>query len=90
MFAEIDRMLKLGVIEPSTSPWSSPMRLVIKPNKVKICLDTRKVNAVTKKDAYPLPSIEGIFSRLHKANIITKLDLKDAYWQVELSENSAY
>lgn len=88
MFKEIDRMLALGVIEPSTSPWSSPMRLVIKPGKVRLCLDARKVNSVTKKDAYPLPSIEGIFSRLPKANLITKLDLKDAYWQVMLDESS--
>lgn len=88
MFQEIDRMLALGVIEPSSSPWSSPMRLVLKPNKVRLCLDARRLNQVTAKDAYPLPSIEGIFARLPKANIITKLDLKDAYWQVGLSERS--
>lgn len=86
MYTEIDRMLALGVIEPSQSPWSSPMRLVIKPNKIRLCLDARKLNSVTKKDAYPLPSIEGIFSRLPKANIISKLDLKDAYWQIGLSD----
>lgn len=67
MFSEIDRMLELGVIEPSSSPWSSPMRLVVKPNKVRLCLDARKLNSVTKEDAYPLPNIEGIFSRLPKA-----------------------
>lgn len=68
MFGEIDRMLELGVIEPSTSAWSSPMRLVVKPGKVRLCLDARKLNSVTKKDAYPLPNIEGIFSRLPQAN----------------------
>lgn len=52
MFKEIDRMLALGVIEPSNSPWSSPMRLVVKPNKIRLCLDARKVNSVTEKDAY--------------------------------------
>lgn len=88
IFKEIDRMLDLGVIEPSSSPWSSPMRLVIKPHKVRLCLDARKINAATKKDAYPLPSIEGIFSRLPKANLISKLDLKDAYWQIGLTEKS--
>lgn len=51
MFKEVDRMLELGVIEASASPWSSPMRLVVKPNKVRLCLDARKVNQVTKKDA---------------------------------------
>ncbi|XP_065369018.1 uncharacterized protein LOC135961445 [Calliphora vicina] len=88
MFAELDRMLALGVIEASQSPWSSPMRLVIKPNKVRLCLDARKLNFVTKKDAYPLPSIEGIFARIPKANIISKLDLKDAYWQIGLTDES--
>lgn len=88
MFQEIDRMLSLGVIETSSSPWSSPMRLVVKPNKIRLCLDARRVNQVTKKDAYPLPSIEGIFARLPKANIITKLDLKDAYWQIALDDAS--
>lgn len=88
MYTEIDRMLALGVIEPSSSAWSSPMRLVVKPNKVRLCLDARKLNQVTKRDAYPLPSIEGILSRLPKANLITKLDLKDAYWQIALSEDS--
>lgn len=88
IYTEIDRMLALGVIEPSNSAWSSPIRMVIKPNKIRLCLDARKVNSVTKKDAYPLPSIEGIFSRLPKANLISKLDLKDAYWQIALDEES--
>lgn len=64
------------------------MRLVLKPNKVRLCLDARKLNLATKKDAYPLPSIEGIFARLPKANLISKLDLKDAYWQVALDDDS--
>lgn len=88
IFKEIDRMLQLGVIEPSKSAWSSPMRLVMKHNKVRLCLDARRVNAVTKKDAYPLPNIDGIFARLPKANIISKLDLKDAFWQIGLDEKS--
>lgn len=51
MFTEVDRMLSLGVIEPSFSAWSSPMRMVIKPGKIRLCLDARKINEVTKKDA---------------------------------------
>jgi len=58
LYAEIDRMLQLDVIEPSVSPWSSPMRLVVKPNKIRLCLDERRLNQATKKDAYPLPSID--------------------------------
>jgi len=85
LYQELDRMIHLDVIEPSVSAWNSPLRLVVKPNKVRVCLDARKLNAATKKDAYPLPSIDGIFARLPKANIITKLDLKDVYWQIDLT-----
>nr|XP_041630567.1 uncharacterized protein K02A2.6-like [Drosophila kikkawai] len=88
LYAEVDRMLKLGVIEESDSAWSTPVILVQKPGKVRLCLDSRKVNAVTKKDAYPLPQIDGILGRLPKAVYISSLDLKDAYWQVPLDPES--
>jgi len=88
LYTEIDRMLSLGVIEPSQSAWSSPVRLVVKPNEVRLCLDARKLNEATKKDAYPLQSIMGILARLPKAINISKLDLKDAYWQIGLSEEA--
>lgn len=81
-------MLQLGVIEESQSPWSSHVALVVKPGKVRLCLDARKVNSVTVKDAYPLQLIDGILSRLPKARFITSLDLKDAFWQIPLDEAS--
>ncbi|XP_065361991.1 uncharacterized protein LOC135955566 [Calliphora vicina] len=86
---EIDRMLQLGVIEVSeNSPWSSPGVLLVKPGKVRFCLDSRKLNDVTTKDAYPIPNIDGLISRLPPVNIISKIDLKDAFWQIELSKES--
>lgn len=88
LYREIDRMLELGVIEESQSPWSSPVALVRKPGKVRLCLDARKLNSVTVKDAYPLPLIDGILSRLPKARFISSLDLKDAFWQIPLEERS--
>lgn len=88
LYKEIDRMIQLGVIEESQSPWSSPVALVHKPGKVRLCLDARKLNSVTVKDAYPLPLIDGILSRLPKARFITSLDLKDAFWQIPLDEGS--
>jgi len=80
LYTEINRMLSLGVIEPSQSAWSYPVRLVVRPNKVRLCLDARKLNEAIKKDAYPLQSIMRFFARPPKANIISKLDLKDAYF----------
>jgi len=76
LYAEVDRILKLGVSEESDSAWSSPVVMVQKPGKVRLCLDSRNVNAVTKKDAYP------------KAMFISSLDLKDAYWQIPLYPES--
>lgn len=82
----IERMLSMGVIEESNSAWCSPVVLVKKPNgQPRLCLDSRKLNSVTKKDAYPLPVIDGLLSRLHDTKYISCIDLKDAFWQIPLS-----
>lgn len=88
IYEEIDRMIALDVIEESNSPWSSPVVLHRKPGKNRLCLDSRKLNSVTIGDAYPLPQIDGILSRLPKAQFITSLDLKDAFWQIPLDQKS--
>lgn len=89
MYDELDRMLTLGVIEPSQSPWNSPISVQRKANgKTRLCLDARAVNQVTKKDAYPMPIIDGILSRLHETHFISSIDLKDAFWQIELAKGS--
>lgn len=89
MYAELDRMLSLGVIEPSQSPWNSPIVMVRKHcGKARLCLDSRAVNNVSVKDAYPLPIIDGILSRLGDTFYISSIDLKDAFWQIELDQTS--
>src|SRR5699024_8443394 len=86
---EVDRMLTEGVIEPSTSPWSSPVVIVTKKDgKPRFCIDFQKVNEVTVKDAYPLPYISAILDKLRRARYISSLDLKQGYWQVPLSPES--
>lgn len=86
--AEVNRMLSLGIIELSSSPWASPVTLVRKPNKNRLCLDFRKVNSVTTKLAYPIPNIDGILSRLSNTRFISAIDLKDAFWQIPLDPPS--
>lgn len=88
--AEVDNMLAMDVIEeaPPNCPWSSPVTLVRKNGKSRLCLDSRKLNSVTVKDAYPQPKISNILSRLPKAEYITSLDLKHAFWQIGLAPNS--
>lgn len=88
--AELQRMLELGVIKPSISPWSSPVVVVRKKpsNKVRICLDSRKLNKVTKTKSYPLPYISRILGNLKSTKYLTSIDLKDAFWQIPLEESS--
>lgn len=90
LHTKIDRMLGLGVIEPTPQNCSrsSSVTLIYKNNKLRLCLDSRKLVSVTIKDAFPLPKINGILSRLPKAKYISSLDLKHAFWQIELEEAS--
>lgn len=82
---EIARMKKKGVIEESTSPWSSPVVLVRKKNgSVRFCIDYRKLNAVTVKDSYPLPRIEDCFDALSGSKHFSTMDLASGYWQIEV------
>ncbi|XP_059220401.1 uncharacterized protein LOC131995628 [Stomoxys calcitrans] len=91
VYEEIDNMLRLGVIEESESPWSNRTTVVRKPGKNRFCLDARKLNKLTVKDAYPLQNIDGILSRIDETYYISSVDLKFAFWQIELdAESKAY
>lgn len=86
---EVDEMLQNGIIEASDSPWSSPVVIVHKKDgKPRFCIDFRKVNEVSQKDAYPLPYINAILDKLRKARYISSIDLKQGYWQIPLSADS--
>lgn len=86
---DLDRMLKLGVVEKSNSPWNSPVTLVPKSDgSTRTCLDSRMINAVSKTDAYPLPYISYILDNLRDAKFLTSLDLSAAYHQIPLSPSS--
>ena len=76
----IDENLSKGFIRPSSSPCGAPVLFVPKKGgKLRLCVDYRALNAVTKKDRYPLPLIDNMLDRLKAASIYTKLDLKGAY-----------
>lgn len=82
-------MLEKGVIERSTSPWSSPTIIVKKKDgKPRFCNDCRKLNEASEKDAYPLPYISHILDQLRQANYFSTIDLKQGYWQVPLTPES--
>lgn len=90
MRKEVEYMLENELIEPSESPWSSPCVLVPKPGQdnFRFCTDYRKVNMVTKPDAYPIPRIDDCIDHVGNANFITKIDLLKGYWQVGLTKRA--
>lgn len=86
---ELDEMLKLGVVEPSNSPWCSPVLLVKKKNgEYRLVYDARGLNEISKLDSYPLPNVDRILSSLRDAKFISSIDLRKAFWQVPLDPAS--
>ena len=84
----IQEMLDIGAIRPSDSPWCSAVVLVKKKNgELRFCIDLRKLNQRTVKDAYSLPRIDETLERLKGSCIFSSLDLKSGYWQVEIEED---
>jgi transposase InsO family protein len=88
---KVQELLRKKLIVKSASPWSSPVVLVPKPHnpeELRMCIDYRKLNAQTKKDAYPIPLIEDCLEVCQAADWYTVLDIKDAYWHIEMEEES--
>ena len=86
---QVKELLETGMISPSDSPWASPVVLVAKKDGSKrLCLDFRELNAVTVKDAYPLPRIDDSLDALGGAKYFSALDLAAGYWQVEMEEGA--
>ncbi|XP_072395302.1 uncharacterized protein [Diabrotica undecimpunctata] len=87
----VDEMLKLKVIEPLTTstPWLSPLWLVPKKDSsYRVCFDGRKLNSITVPDSYPMPLIDSIISKVRDAKFISSIDLKQAFYQIPLDDQS--
>ncbi|KAL8283353.1 hypothetical protein RQP46_005763 [Phenoliferia psychrophenolica] len=89
--AYIDDMLEKGLIRVSSSRAASPVLFAPKkPNEdgtpdLRVCVDYRKLNAMTTKDRYPLPSTDMLLDRLQGAVIFTKIDLRWAYHRIRIA-----
>ena len=85
---QVSQMLENDIIQPSDSPWASPVLLVKKPdNSYRFCIDYRKLNAITKRDVYPLPRTDDTLDGLGAANIYSTLDLDSGFWQLPVHED---
>ena len=90
---EIDRQCKelidLDIIEYSNSQWSSPIVPVRKKDgQLRMCIDYRKLNTITKPDKFPMPNLSDYIYSAHNSKYFTKLDLVKGFYQSPLDENS--
>jgi hypothetical protein len=86
---ELDAMLDCGIIEPSRSEWSFPVVLVPKKDgSIRLCVDYRKLNTVSKSDSYPMPRVDELIDRLGGTEYISTIDLTKGYWQVPMAKCS--
>ena len=88
---ELDRLVSLGILQPvQFSDRATPIVPVLKSDKnVRICGDFKvTVNPVSKLDRYPIPRIEDLFATLGGGTTFTKLDMSQAYQQIELEDSS--
>ncbi|GBG78040.1 hypothetical protein CBR_g25975 [Chara braunii] len=89
--AQLDNLLDKGWIRPSSSPYGAPVLFVRKKNKdLRLCIDYRKLNAQTVKNAGPLPRIDDFLERLGGAIFFSKLDLKSGYHQISIRPQDRY
>lgn len=89
--SQIKDMLAKGWIQPSTSPYSSPVLLVRKKTgDWRLCVDFRRLNSLTVKNKYPLPIIEELLEELQGAQWFTTLDLCSGFHQIKMAPGEAF
>ena len=85
---ELKRMVEENILGPvsEATDWVSSMVIVVKPNKLRICIDPKDLNRAIKQPHYPLPTVEEVATSLSKAKVFSVLDSKSGFWQVLLDE----
>ena len=79
--------LEKGFIVPSDAPWAAPILMARKGDGgLRLCVDFRRLNAITKKDRYPLPLIDETLARISGAKIFSKIDIRQAFHKLRLRE----
>ena len=83
----VHELHQAGLIRPSSSAWMSPV-VKKKDGSLRMCIDFRQLNSVTKRDAYPLPRIDSLTDRMKGCNYFTSVDVLSAFWNVPMAEDS--
>ena len=87
MEAELNLMIDMNIIEPSTAAYSSPVVLVKKSDgSTRVCVDYRRLNRITVFDPEPMPNVDGIFAKLAGDRFFSKFDLCKGFWQIPMRE----
>ena len=92
--AELDRMVRIGVITEVSEPtgWVNSMVAARKKGKdeIRICLDPRPLNMAVRRPHYPMRTVEEVLTRIAPAKYFTVLEAKSSFWQIPLEERSSY
>ena len=83
---QLEKLLEKGWIQPSISPYSAPV--LFSPKKdggLRLCIDYRALNKITKKNRYPLLHADDLFDQLKDAKVFSKIDLQSGYHQIRIA-----
>ena len=86
MINQMRELIDKGWVTPSASPWAAPILFVPKDDgtQLRMCIDFRDLNALTKKDAFPLPRLDLLLHKAEKATIFSNIDLASGFHQIEV------
>ncbi|KAK3739967.1 hypothetical protein QZH41_009486, partial [Actinostola sp. cb2023] len=87
---EVEKMLQMGIIEPSNSAYNSPIVLVRKKDgTIRFCIDFRRLDNEDRRfDNEPMGNVEGILARLDHNEYYSKFDMTKGYWQIPMEQDS--
>jgi len=86
---QLKKLEEMGIVQPSSSPWASPIMLVQKKDgTLRFCVDYRGLSSVTKKDTFPLPRIDDLLDQVGHSHYFSTLDLASGYWQIAMHPDS--